>query len=342
MKFINHLTNLKKKMAMILEVVAPTALIFISLCVFSYTLYHFTPVSLTTQNRESWEDVLIKTQLERADNLAPKADIVITGDSSSLMGLDALKMEKMLNISVQSFATMGFVGPEGYAAIVQRYKERAPIRKIKILIIQLQRLTFSDNEKNYNAGYEDIVLSKKSNKNFIFKIKDPFISEVYKKKIEMPLRGPYRDFYTAPEDIEKKLITDHGTMIDPRQTDDSLKPINYNCEISDSYLKRLIKMKERIDIIDPSLTILFFTPTPKNNILNLENFKIECGDSFKKIAEVLKLNKKNNYIELNEMEPKFFANYYHLNAQGREWLTNEIVLKLLSMESFNETINNQR
>lgn len=341
MKFIKKI-SMPKELLLILKTITPTALILLLLCFFSYFLNFFMPISLVTQNMESWEDTLIKTQLERANRSAPKADIVITGDSSSLMGLDALKMQKMLNISTQSFATMGFVGPEGYAAIVQRYNERPPYKKIKVLIIQLQRLTFADDEKNYAAGYEDIVLGQKSNKSFFSKIKDPFITLVYKKIFEMPLRGQYRDFYLVPENIRKTLMNNNGTMIDPRQNDDSSKPRNYNCKISDLYLHRLTKMKERIDIINPELTLILFSPIPKNNMLDPQKTKIECENSFNKIIEVLKLDKKSNVIELNDMDPIFFANYFHLNAQGREWLTNEIVLRMSLMANFNNAIKNSR
>jgi hypothetical protein len=64
-------------------------------------------------------------QLRRSQRLGPTSTLLI-GDSSCLMGVNAVRLERLTAAPVQSLCSIGFLGPRGYARLLENYLKRNP------------------------------------------------------------------------------------------------------------------------------------------------------------------------------------------------------------------------
>jgi hypothetical protein len=94
---------------------------------------------------QSLENVIVEAQIARAQ-AGRAVDLLIVGDSSALMGIDAPVLgAKLGGARVESLALFGSVGPAGYAALldVRRFKRRTatlmPTHRATRALARLQR-----------------------------------------------------------------------------------------------------------------------------------------------------------------------------------------------------------
>jgi hypothetical protein len=71
------------------------------------------------------EYAMLDAQMARV-GVAPVPEIAFVGDSSCLMGIDASAIARRLGVRVANFCTLGYVGPAGYAHMVDELRTRAP------------------------------------------------------------------------------------------------------------------------------------------------------------------------------------------------------------------------
>jgi hypothetical protein len=70
------------------------------------------------------ETIIVQEQIERAKTVN-EADMIVIGDSSALMGVDATRLGILLGgKKVENFSTLAWVGAKGYAHILEMYFRR--------------------------------------------------------------------------------------------------------------------------------------------------------------------------------------------------------------------------
>jgi hypothetical protein len=67
------------------------------------------------------EESIIDQQWKVSQNTSHHAEILIVGDSSGLMGIDAIEMESRLGHSTYNLSTIAFLGTQGHAALLEQY-----------------------------------------------------------------------------------------------------------------------------------------------------------------------------------------------------------------------------
>src|SRR5258708_7174039 len=82
----------------------------------------------------SIDHFIVLEQIKRAAAL-PAAEVAFLGDSSCLMGIDAPSIEGGLDLHrVESFCSLGYVGPAGYARMLAGMIERNAAPKVLVLV----------------------------------------------------------------------------------------------------------------------------------------------------------------------------------------------------------------
>jgi hypothetical protein len=72
----------------------------------------------------SIEHTIVDAQLARMREATPQ--VAFVGDSSCLMGVDAPVLSRSLGARIENFCTIGYVGPAGYAHMVDELSKRLP------------------------------------------------------------------------------------------------------------------------------------------------------------------------------------------------------------------------
>lgn len=287
--------------------------------------YNFDPSQKPLPDgRDTFESVLVWKQMERAKT-APAADIVITGDSSALMGINARVLENNLGKSVQSLATIGFVGPAGYGSILETYAQNAG--KVKTVILQMAGHTFSDTEEsNYEKfGYEKIVLTGSFTHDHpvIIGAREKLYTDFFARLIPMPLKGYYGEYYGWPENIVTLLDQDHGTMIDPTPLFPYTPRTLRRYQMSNDMRKRLVLFRKSLEKINPEQVLIAITPTMSGE------FDLETQNSrnaiLKEMLSILNLPESAILDTPQSLPDQLFCdNRVHFSAIGRNVYTKEL------------------
>lgn len=82
---------------------------------------------------------ILQVQMARALKIGD-ADVIMIGDSSCLMGVDAKRLSSLTGLNVQSLCTYATLGPEGFGIILERYLSRA--RKARLVIVMMHPQPF--------------------------------------------------------------------------------------------------------------------------------------------------------------------------------------------------------
>lgn len=157
------------------------------------------------------EDVIVDGQLARAGQ--PRdARVVVVGDSSALMGVDAPELSRRLDRSVQSFAAIGYVGPAGYAALLDRHLGAGGSPREIVVLLNPASLSVEDREYA-GLGFEARVLGRARPPRS--RARDFLYERVVLPVLAPPLPGSFGRFYGWPSDLAAALERGDGTLVDP-------------------------------------------------------------------------------------------------------------------------------
>lgn len=154
---------------------------------------------------------------EQVDRVAsrPLAEIAFLGDSSCLMGIDPPYMERMLNRSVESFCTVAYAGPAGYAAMLEQMIERGATPKV--LILMFHPVAFRPDPTW--TFWTDLVRNKgRINMmplEFPRSALDFLAFELVTRFLYSPLPGGYGIYYGSEGEVRSTIRSRHGAAIDP-------------------------------------------------------------------------------------------------------------------------------
>jgi hypothetical protein len=278
----------------------------------------------------SIEGIILKEQILRANTLQD-TDLLIIGDSSGLMGIDARNLSKQLGgLRVESLCSMAWVGPAGYAEMLEKTYNAGNRPKILMLVF---------NYAQFDRKSEWEVWEKMAAENPLHPKHIPAkgaIRQIYAKIIEPvaynPLPGAYGQFYGDANAFSLFIRNNNGTAIDPNagldvHSLDELQQVNANYsrkqDVAIDYTANQLFYAKLGDLSKclPQFDSVYMlvTPVPDSNYdsgsANTRQLTIS------KIAELLNVP-DNHIMNLPPYLPAYyFSTGTHLNKWGREYYT---------------------
>jgi hypothetical protein len=154
---------------------------------------------------------VIKVQDDRAAKAAP-SEIAFFGDSSCLMDIDVPRLRDVLpRRSIESYCTIAYVGPAGYALLIDRLVDRgaAPI-KLVLAINPIQFERDASWDRWIDIGSADVSSTPDATETLDYMRRKWFDNMFYS-----PLPDGYGQYYGGAVQLETTIADNHGSAVDP-------------------------------------------------------------------------------------------------------------------------------
>jgi hypothetical protein len=262
------------------------------------------------------EGTVIGVQLERAPKMGAP-DILIVGDSSALMGVDAIRLGVLLgDRHVESLATFGHVGPAGYAHELELYANGR--RSLPTILVLMHGVSLKLTDREYETfGVERAVLTGTMDPRT--RIFDRLMAPV----LYLPLPGSYGREYGWPEDLAAALQAGQGSIVDPNTYEPADAKV-FRYEMTPAVARRLDALGATIGRLGAANVLVGVTPMPSAET---------DESSVRSRAEVQKqLASRVGASEIIKLPASMrddeFATQTHLSAKGRAKLTEVVAAEL--------------
>ena len=271
------------------------------------------------ENPNVSESVIVAAQIARARTI-PAADVLILGDSSALMGVDAGALGRQLGRRVESLATLAWVGPAGYARLIDEYAARHPLTTL-VLLFHPGALSITEAAFE-NYGYEREVLGtpQRTGRSVFDAARYSLYVHTIMRAVVLPLPGVYGKEYGWPDGLAARLRDHHGSLVDPNVLkEDVTAPF----AIDSPFAARLPALRDAIGAAKPSHVYLALTPIAGTR-LSPEIVADRLAVSTT-LATRLGLSPGDALLPLPASLPKeLFATWTHLSAAGQTRYTDEL------------------
>jgi hypothetical protein len=276
---------------------------------------------------EDMANLVVGAQMRRAERLGP-ADLLVLGDSSGLMGVDAARMERPLGRRVQSLATVGYVGPAGYARMLDRVATHTTERPQVLLLLSPVSLAIDEaGFATKGLGLETKVLAGPTVAPRESEVRpvELIYARLFAPLIRAPMPGRLGFHYGWPEDVARALDDGHGTLIDPNRFEEASvqRPTRFEVTPAVEARMRVLAVALRAHARAP---LFAFTPIPQRAVgADTEATRAAARD---RILALLGLP-DSAYLALPTALPgSLFATSFHLDATGRQHFTELLVAEL--------------
>ena len=270
------------------------------------------------------ESIVLQAQQARARSIGA-ADLLIVGDSSGLMDVDAGRLAALIERPVESLAVIGFASPRGFAALLGEYAKRAQPTTILLVMhgesLNLPEQTFS------GLGLEEQAVSGRRRRPAPPGVgaRRRLFETLVAPLVDFPLPGAYGSYYGMGAELRRRLSLGHGSLVDPSQSWTAGQRIDYAFSVSDA-------VRTRLPAIDASVTFpatlnLIISPVPWSA---LNTVTAESRD--RASVQVLEaLGSRWRRIDTPVgLDDALFATLTHLNAHGRQQFTEQLAAALLA------------
>lgn len=272
------------------------------------------------------EGIIVREQLRRSTVVRPQ--LLILGDSAALMGVDVRRLGQELHLQVESLATLGWVGPAGYAQLLDAVVQRAGPPEWVVVLMCGVSLALSE-EQFAQAGYEMRVLSGTASGEEVTRasMRDRIYERLFSPLLDPPLPGRYGFYYGWPADIAATLERGHGSMVDPSVSNTASLAPSYRFEVSPAVSGRLRLFGHALRARGTARRRLFGTmPLPQTAVG--PDSDATRRQALSQVMLTLHFP-ENSILDLPLALPYTqFASLTHLNAAGREVFT-EILSRAL-------------
>lgn len=299
------------------------------------------------QSNHQWsrgiETYIVLEQIRRAERL-PAADLAFLGDSSCLLGIHVpTLMRAFPGSDVESFCTIGFVGPDGYAAMLDKMIARG--RQPRKLVMVFNPIQY-ERDPSWNEWPGFIRTDR-------FEVPSSltfpaggaeYIRLLMERAVYNPLPGAYGVYYGGKDQFISTIWSEHGSAIDPNRMLDipSLEAFRATLEghvpfkpnpktkpfvINAEFEKALSSLSATLSKLDRSQVYLVIAPV---NSLNAQggpqSFHVEAGE---RIAALLGLERSQFLDTPDVMLDILYARYpAHLHRWSRIIYTEQLAKAL--------------
>jgi hypothetical protein len=297
------------------------------------------------------ESIIVEEQIKRAATIK-SADVLVVGDSSALMGVDAVMLGRLLHgRSVENLSTLGWVGPKGYAHLIEMYFGRG--NSAKALVLLMHGISINRPETQWN-NWEEMVLDERlpgaSESNPLFEFRSELNSALLGWILAPPMPGAWGRYYGTQFELAGAIEKQHGSIYQPllempaesgrwdmsiepkgedvtnRMPSDSLYQLSPTASLG---LRQFAEMASRFKVEH----VLFgITPTYLSSMTR--RAIAENGQVANEIGYLMRQSLGRRFVLL-ELEPfradEYFASNTHMNSLGREHFTRDLATILSPM-----------
>jgi hypothetical protein len=272
------------------------------------------------------EDILLAAQMERARTLA-QVDVLVIGDSSALMDVDATVLGDALHLRVDTLATVGYSGPLGFVRLAETYAAQG--RRLPTLVFLVHGTSLAITEESFRAkGLEALVLGKANpNRSPVGGARRQIVDGGIRRAVHYPLPGSFGRHYGWPEDLVAALERGHGTLLDPGQLGGEAggkRPFSF--ELSPAVRARLPGMADSLVKLAPERIVVAITPVPEGSVGPDTLAQREAVA--KELVDALRLPPGALLPLPAAMPDGDFASFTHLGASGRARYTALLAARL--------------
>ena len=294
--------------------------------------YHRSPLNVLPRTLEY---AIVEEQLQRANTIG-HADLLVVGDSSGLMGVDAPLLGQLLGgKKVENLCTLGYVGPAGYANLLERYFRRGQTAETVILLMHAVSLNRPDREWE---GWQDMVVA---DRDFRTGARSPWqgvrskLNEVaFGHLFTLPMPAAWGGFYGTSLEVREAMRSHAGSLYEPVWRPPGFR--GYPTVLTNPILlskpatDRLVIFADKAARLPVGRIFFGFTPT----FVSLESAS-SLADVKRTVAQVDDLLRaKIRNFGLLDVKPfetnEYFATGTHLNQTGRDYFTRELATLLLA------------
>jgi hypothetical protein len=270
--------------------------------------------------RPDLESIIVEGQRARAHTISD-LDLLVIGDSSALMDVDAVRLGTALGGKrVESLATIGYVGPAGYARLLADYASAGHPVPTVIVLMHGVSLALSNSEIG-ERGFEAMVLEP-ARRCLPGTAQNVIYQHVLAPALDLPLPGAYGRFYGGAAGLVAALRDNHGTLIDPNEL--PARPAAVPFLLSTGVATRLEVLRRTLALIRPRRVVVAVSPIPARAVGSRTEAKREVlsAQLAGRIGAETPLNLPSY------LSDELFASVTHLNAGGRRIYTDLLAAEL--------------
>jgi hypothetical protein len=328
--------NLARALVLLARVLVPLAMFcFFGLLVL-HLLYLRNPTRTDALRNLSIDHLVVLEQINRASS-AHAAEIAFLGDSSCLMGIDPLSIERALDLHpVESFCSIGFLGPVGFAQMLGMLVKQNATPKILVFVFHPATFRREPSWDSWIDFVQSAAKAETSPLEFPRSALDYLQFEGVGRLVYRPLPGAYGLYYGGDEAFRAKIRAQQGSAIDPNtglnfssmQTSRNWATIltgklaDYRW--NEAYRDALKVLSATLKTL-PSQTRVYLAVSPVPDFA----FRTEMGEQrteqARAIAKVLGISNNNILKSPATMPGALFSTYTHLNRWGQAVFTDNLI-----------------
>lgn len=307
----------------------------------AYVGYRISPQFTRNSRFASADTFVVLEQLRRSTRLGA-VDLDFIGDSSCLMGIDVpILMSSFPGRSIESLCMLAFVGPEGYAAVIDRMIGQSLRPKRLVLVfhpIQFRRdLSWDSWVRLVRSG----GVTETSDLEFPTAGLDFLRVEGLAPLLYRPLPGAYGLFYGGAGGFISTIASHHGSAVDPgsalaigsfqefesllsRSVPQQGAPISY--VMNDLFERSLEPLAKTLDRFGRDDVYLIVSPVPQSNYG--PQAELERREAIETLERRLGLSPDHLIKSVPSLPDIAFSSQTHLNRWGRVLFTRDLATRL--------------
>jgi hypothetical protein len=306
-----------------------------------HLLYLRNPDRTNGMRHLSIDHFIVLEQVQRAAAL-PAAKIAFFGDSSCLMGIDPPLLERALDLhAVESFCSIGFLGPAGYAQMLAGLIERNAAPNVLVLMFHPTTFRREPSWEFWPTFVKDGARPTTVPLEFPRSGLDYVEFEWLGRLIYSPLPGAYGLYYGGEGQFRSTLRARQGGAVDPNTGLDisSVEAVHAmptppsgtraNFGWNQPYEDALKNLADTIKNLPPQTRVfLVISPVPDWSFGAAT--AAERSERATEIATALGIGPDHILNTPATMFAPFFSGYTHLNRWGQSVFTSALAKELAS------------
>ncbi|MFH1345628.1 MAG: hypothetical protein ABIL01_31145 [Pseudomonadota bacterium] len=304
-----------------------------------HMLYLRNPARTDGMRKLNIDHFIVLEQFRRAATV-PAAEVAFFGDSSCLMGVDPRLMERELALRpIQSFCSIGYAGPAGYAHMLAGMIERNAAPKVLVLMFHPATFRREPGWEFWPGFVRNAGKVERPRLHFPRSALDYLEFEWIGRLIYSPLPGAYGRYYGGEGEFRSTIRARRGSAIDPNVglNISSLEALRAaprtpagaatDYRWNEAYAEALKVLGETIRTLPPQ-TRVYLVVSPVPDVA----FPAEAGDQRAnrtgQIAAALGIDNDRVLATPAAMFAAYFSSHTHLNRWGQMVFTNTLSKEL--------------
>ncbi|MDB5578712.1 MAG: hypothetical protein JWR80_3888 [Bradyrhizobium sp.] len=322
------LQSLLRAVGLLARVLLPLAVICLLDLAALHLLYLRNPARTDGMRVLNIDHYMVLEQIQRAAT-TPAAEVAFIGDSSCLMGIDPVSMERSLALGpIQSFCSIGYIGPAGYAHMLTGMIERNLTPKVLILVFHPATFRREPGWESWVPFVKNAGIVRKSALPFPRSALDYLEFEWIGRLIYNPLPGVYGRYYGGEGQFRSTIRTRQGSAIDPgvglnvsslealRVAPTPPAGILTDYSWNEAYVEALKVLGETIKILPPQ-TRVYLVISPVPDVAFPAEAAVQRAERTRQIAAVLGISDDHVLPTPGAMFTAYFSSHTHLNRWGQ-------------------------